>query len=197
MSPFKRCFRCLQRLDSSNKGLVLPFNRRILELANSSQGIQSRQMSWLPNVFGSKPPTPSTSTDEPAKPPSQRPAEKVLKEALQESIDKRRAEEAAGREKIRKELIAWGESNPIDISSPKSFHDPLGHLTFPEQVQYLANPPPAYLKTLEERAAKREEFEQIIYLADPINIGIYVLMLNLISEEMPYQLGNLGLLTIE
>jgi hypothetical protein len=152
-----------------------PSNGSAFELAVKGRGTPSRQMSWLPKVFVSKPPTPSTSTEEragtpvaPSSPP-QRPAEQVLTKALEESINKRRSEESAGREKIQRQLIAWGESDPIDISSPKSFHDPLGHMTFHEQLQYLANPPPAYLETLEERAAKREEFEQAIYLADPIN----------------------------
>ena len=174
MSPFRLCSRCLQSLNSSNKRLISPLNGTTFELAVKGRGSPTRQMSWLPRVFGSKPSTPSTSTEQPGTPvprssPPQRRAEQVLTKALQESVDKRRSEEAAGREKIKQQLIAWGESDPIDISSPKSFQDPLGHLTFPEQLQYLANPPPAYLQTLEERAAKREEFEQTLYLADPIN----------------------------
>ena len=175
MSPFRLCSRCLQCFNSSNKRLTSHLNGSTFELAVKGRGTLTRQMSWLPKVFASKPPTPSTSTEDPAGTPAplsrppQRSAEEVLTRALQDSVDKRRSEEATGREKIRQELIAWGESDPIDISSPKSFHDPLGHLTFHEQLQYLANPPPAYLQTLEERAAKREEFEQTIYLADPIN----------------------------
>ena len=169
------CSRCLQSLNSSNKRLISYNNGSIFELVIKSRGNTTRQMSWLPKVFGSKSPSPSTSVEglaatlAPPSSPPQRHAEQVLTKALRESIDKRRSEEAAGREKITQELVAWGESDPIDISSPKSFHDPLGHLTFSEQLQYLANPPSAYLQTLEERAAKREEFEQTIYLADPIN----------------------------
>jgi hypothetical protein len=76
--------------------------------------------------------------------------------------------EPAVSEAIAKQLEEWNETEPIDFSPPPGFQDPLGHLTDAEQIAYLNDPPPAYLETLEHRAADREEYEKLLYLSAPV-----------------------------
>lgn len=177
MPSFGMCSHCLQTLNLANGRPTSPVNRILFQLASRNRGTNGRQMSWLPRIFRitqSNSPTPPMSADTQSTPSSSSlshiPApERILTAALQEAAEIRRKEKEAEIKKIEDQLIAYGESEPIDTSTPKSFQDPLGHLTFDEQIQYLANPPPEYLQGLQERAHKREEFDKTMYTADPIN----------------------------
>jgi hypothetical protein len=156
---------------------VLSFNRSI-PIISRNRTIAIRQVSWFPTIFRvteKKSPSPN-STGTPTKPSpasavsfSRQGPEQILTAALQDAVEIRRKEKEAESNKIEQQLKAYGESEPINESTPESFRDPLGHLTFEEQVQYLARPPPEYLEDLLERARRREDFDQTIYTADPVN----------------------------
>jgi hypothetical protein len=141
----------------------------------------SRRQLSLWSVFG-KSTSPPESTPPPASSPSTAPtplqspsldqnpsAEDKLTESLKKAEERRRAQSLATQKETDHQLLAWGEWDPVSESTSPPFQDPLGHLTFAEQVAYLANPPDEYLRTLEGRAKLREEYERELFTADPIN----------------------------
>jgi hypothetical protein len=69
---------------------------------------------------------------------------------------------------VQRQLEEWNETDPIDLSPPPDFQDPLGHLTDAEQAAYLNDPPTEYLDALERRSADREEYEKLLYLSSPV-----------------------------
>jgi hypothetical protein len=179
MPSFALCTQCLQTIKMSNRRPTSPLSRFLIQFTSSNRRTNIRHISWLPTIFrvrqSSLPPNPP-STETQTKSTSlphlifPRPApELVLTAALQEAQELREKEKESEIKRIQEQLIAYGESQPIDESTPASFQDPLGHLTFDEQAQYLANPPPEYLDDLLERAQKREDFDKTMFTADPVN----------------------------
>lgn len=173
------CPRCLKAVTSAGieRGLIQGSN--IL-----NRRIPTRQLS-LWSLFGSstsnntESPTPSPPSPSPPPPPpppaapqhrTQSDAAKdKLTEALKKAEEKRKADFAAAQKELELQYRAWGEADPVSEAVSPPFQDPLGHLTFEEQVAYLANPPDEYLRTLEERAKLREEFERELFMADPVH----------------------------
>jgi hypothetical protein len=94
-------------------------------------------------------------------------AEYPLAKSLE--IDAQVHRKATGKKREEEVLAEWNELQPVYNSYiPRPFKDPLGHLTFEEQVAYLANPSDEYLQTLEDRARVREMYEKTVFLADPL-----------------------------
>jgi hypothetical protein len=93
--------------------------------------------------------------------------EAILANALQKSEDDRVAAQKAANQLIEQQLRAWGEADVNILDPTPPFQDPLGHLTFEQQKAYLADPPPEYIQALFKRAAKREPYEETLFLADP------------------------------
>lgn len=113
------------------------------------------------------PSPPPTSTSTSSSPQSLSPEHK-LTESLRQAEENRQTTLRAAQKETDQQLLAWGETDPVSEAISPPFQDPLGHLTFPEQIAYLANPPDEYLRTLEDRAGVRESYEREIFLADPI-----------------------------
>ena len=168
------CPKCIRTLAS-----VHIRRNSLQEISGSNRRIGGRQISlwsiFSKSVFSqpesppsapSPPPSPaSLATANQPQPPS---AERKLAKSLKKVEEKRQATIFATQKETEQQLVAWGESDPLSENVTPPFQDPLGHLTFIEQIAYLANPPDEYLRTLEERAKVRERYEKALFHADPI-----------------------------
>jgi hypothetical protein len=156
------CSRCVgtTSLSSGNQAI---FSRNPLSLSRvinrRTLTSHKRQMSWWPF---SKPDQFSTPVST-SSPPKSKP-EQILAKDLQLVENQKRRDISRG----EKQLLAWGESDPVVETIDPPFVDPLGHLPLSEHATYFAAPPHEYVETLEERAHVREEFERDMYLADPL-----------------------------
>jgi len=157
-------------------------------------------MSWLSNIFASKPPSPSAGTqpEPPNTPASQKPTtapepsnkptpELKLQRALEKAAEKRNALTLSQQKALEQELLQWGESTIPSSQTEIPFQNPLDHLPLSEQKNYLANPPNEYIATLEERARLRETWEKDMFLADPLTYWkfAYATKPDFSAEELP------------
>jgi hypothetical protein len=118
-------------------------------------------MSIWSKLFPATPANPAQPTE------AEQTPEAILAKALQKSEDDRVAAQKAANQLIEQQLRAWGEDDVHILDPEPPFQDPLGHLTFEQQKAYLADPPPEYIQALLKRAAKRERYEETLFLADP------------------------------
>src|SRR5438270_8593612 len=178
MARAKICAQCLQTLSGTASSPRLLNSNAILQLGRAYE-TQSRQMSWLGNLFSpTSPPSTSERHPEPPKPPSspsepspstnKSTPELKLKQALEKASEKRNIIALNQQKQLENQLLAWGESDIPSSLTALPFQNPLGHLPLLEQKSYFANPPNAYVETLEERARVRESYEKEMFNADPI-----------------------------
>jgi hypothetical protein len=122
-------------------------------------------MSIWSKLFPSK--TEDTSINPKAASESNQSPESALAKSLQKAADERAAEIEATHKLIEQQLRAWGETDTNIVDTEPPFQDPLGHLTFEQQKEYFANPPPEYLQSLRARARAREQYDMTLFQADP------------------------------
>lgn len=165
LHPLSVCGRCARTLQSSSRGDKLLRSSVSFHRSQDTRRISARQISlwskWFPSKTEDASSTSTTTTEAKQSP------EDALAEALQKAADERAAEIAAADKLIEEQLRAWGETDTNILDPPPPFQDPLGHLTFEQQKEYFANPPQEYLESLKARAVARENYEMILFQADP------------------------------